>query len=75
MQWYMDAGLQDPPEVIPQLINAWLEDPESEVIYTTRTRRKGEHWLKMFITKIGYRFINAISEIEFTMLKTLLQIS
>lgn len=61
---YMDADLQDPPEVIPQLINAWQADPEAEVIYTTRTRREGEHWLKMLVTKIGYRFINAISEIE-----------
>lgn len=61
---YMDSDLQDPPEVIPQLINAWRADAEAEVVYTTRTRREGEHWLKMLITKIGYRFINAISEIE-----------
>jgi dolichol-phosphate mannosyltransferase len=61
---YMDADLQDPPEVIPQLIEAWRADTDAEVIYTTRTRRYGEHWLKMLVTKIGYRFINAISEIE-----------
>ena len=61
---YMDSDLQDPPEVIPQLINAWWKDPEAEVVYTTRTRRHGEHWLKMLVTKIGYRMINAISEIE-----------
>ena len=61
---YMDADLQDPPEVIPQLIEAWRADVDAEVIYTTRTRREGEHWLKMLVTKIGYRFINAISEIE-----------
>jgi len=61
---YMDADLQDPPEVIPQLINAWQSDTEVEVVYTTRTRREGEHWLKMLVTKIGYRFINKISEIE-----------
>jgi len=61
---YMDADLQDPPEVIPRLIEAWLADTEAEVVYTTRTRREGEHWLKMLVTKIGYRFINAISEIE-----------
>lgn len=61
---YMDADLQDPPEVIPQLIEAWRADADAEVIYTTRTRREGEHWLKMLVTKIGYRFINAISEIE-----------
>lgn len=61
---YMDSDLQDPPEVIPKLIDAWLKDPEAEVVYTTRNRREGEHWLKMLVTKIGYRFINAISEIE-----------
>jgi len=61
---YMDADLQDPPEVIPQLIQAWQADNETEVVYTTRTHRKGEHWLKLTITKFGYRFINAISEIE-----------
>ncbi len=61
---YMDCDLQDPPEVIPRLIEAWRNDSEVEVVYTTRTRRDGEHWLKMLVTKIGYRFINAISEIE-----------
>lgn len=61
---YMDTDLQDPPEVIPKLIEVWIKDPEVEVVYTTRTRREGEHWLKLLITKFGYRFVNAISEIE-----------
>jgi dolichol-phosphate mannosyltransferase len=61
---YMDADLQDPPEVIPQLIEAWQKDSEVEVVYTTRTRRNGENWLKLLITKIGYRFVNYISDIE-----------
>jgi dolichol-phosphate mannosyltransferase len=61
---YMDADLQDPPEVIPMLIEAWQTDEEAEVVYTTRTRRDGEHWLKMLVTKLGYRFINSISEIN-----------
>ena len=61
---YMDSDLQDPPEVIPKLIEAWISDPSTEVVYTTRTKRKGEHWLKLFTTRIGYRFINSISEIE-----------
>jgi len=61
---YMDADLQDPPEVIPMLIEAWQSDEEAEVVYTTRTRRDGEHWLKMLVTKLGYRFINSISEIN-----------
>jgi dolichol-phosphate mannosyltransferase len=61
---YMDSDLQDPPELIPKLIDSWLNDPEAEVVYTTRIRRNGEHWLKLLITKYGYRFINAISDIE-----------
>ncbi|MBM4133451.1 MAG: glycosyltransferase family 2 protein [Nitrospira sp.] len=61
---YMDADLQDPPEVIPRLVEAWMADPEVEVVYTTRTSRQGESRVKMFVTKIGYRFINAISDIE-----------
>lgn len=61
---YMDADLQDPPEVIPKMIKAWQAESDIEVVYTTRTRREGEHPLKLFITKIGYRLINSISEIE-----------
>jgi glycosyltransferase involved in cell wall biosynthesis len=61
---YMDADLQDPPEVIPSLIQAWKNDAEVEVVYTTRTRREGEHPLKMLLTKFGYRLINFISDIQ-----------
>lgn len=61
---YMDADLQDPPELIPELIAKWQEDSEAEVVYTTRRKRAGEHALKMWITKIGYRVINFISEIN-----------
>lgn len=61
---YMDADLQDPPELIKNLIEAWLLDEDAEVVHTTRIKRKGEHWLKMLVTKIGYRFINYISEIN-----------
>ncbi|MCX7114391.1 MAG: glycosyltransferase family 2 protein [Gammaproteobacteria bacterium] len=61
---YMDSDLQDPPEVIIELIRAWKKDPEVEVVYTTRTRRKGEHPLKLWVTKMGYRLINGISDIQ-----------
>lgn len=61
---YMDADLQDPPELIPRLIAEWQNDPEVRVVYTTRIKRQGEHFLKMWITKWGYRFINLISDIE-----------
>jgi glycosyltransferase involved in cell wall biosynthesis len=61
---YMDADLQDPPEVIPELIEKWQADEQVEVVYTTRLRRKGEHPLKLWVTKWGYRLINKISDIE-----------
>ena len=61
---YMDADLQDPPELIPELVARWRNDPEVEVVYTTRLSRAGEHPLKLFVTKWGYRFINAVSEID-----------
>lgn len=61
---YMDADLQDPPELIPKLVQTWQSDAETAVVYTTRTKRKGEHFLKMWITKWGYRLINLISDIE-----------
>jgi dolichol-phosphate mannosyltransferase len=61
---YMDADLQDPPEVIPALLASWREDPAVEVVFTTRRRRQGEHPLKLLLTRIGYRFINRISEID-----------
>jgi glycosyltransferase involved in cell wall biosynthesis len=61
---YMDSDLQDPPEVIVNMLESWRNNPDADVVYTTRRSRADEHWMKMLITKIGYRFINAISEIE-----------
>jgi len=61
---YMDSDLQDPPEVIPELIAAWRADADVEVVYTTRLSRAGEPRSKLLITKIGYRLINAISEVH-----------
>lgn len=61
---YMDADLQDPPELIPELIGQWQADPEVGVVYTTRKRRDGENILKMWFTKLGYRVINFISDIN-----------
>jgi dolichol-phosphate mannosyltransferase len=50
---YMDADLQDPPEVIPELIARWRAG--SDVVHTVRTRRHGESPFKMFATRIAYR--------------------
>lgn len=61
---YLDADLQDPPELIPKLIEHWLNDDDVEIVYTTRIRRDGEHPAKLFITKVAYRFLARISMID-----------
>jgi glycosyltransferase involved in cell wall biosynthesis len=37
----IDADLQDPPELILQMVEKYLEDSEADVVYTTRYKRKG----------------------------------
>ncbi|MBX7166155.1 MAG: glycosyltransferase family 2 protein [Pirellulales bacterium] len=61
---YMDADLQDPPEVIPELLRAWREDPHVEVVHTVRQSRAGETRLKLAITAIGYRLLKSVSSID-----------
>lgn len=61
---YMDCDLQDPPELIGDMVKAWMGDEETEVVYTTRTKREGESYLKLLITKLGYRFVKNISDID-----------
>ena len=58
---YMDSDLQDPPEIIPQLIKKYEQG--ADVVHTTRTKRLGENKFKMFLTKIAYRIINKTSRI------------
>ena len=59
---YMDADLQDPPEVIPQLIERWQAG--ADVVHTVRTHRHGESALKMRLTRLAYRLIQSGSSIE-----------
>jgi len=58
---YMDSDLQDPPEIISDLISEY--EKGSEIVHTVRTKRHGESFVKMWITKIAYRIINYLSEI------------
>ena len=59
---YMDSDLQDPPVVIPSLIERWRNG--ADVVHTVRTRRRGEHPLKMLATRLAYRVIQLGSAIE-----------
>ena len=59
---YMDADRQDPPEVIPAMLAKWRGG--ADVVHTVRTRRHGEHPLKMLATRWAYRVIQLGSAIE-----------
>jgi glycosyltransferase involved in cell wall biosynthesis len=59
---YMDADLQDPPELVPALIARWRAG--ADVVHTVRTRRRAESPLKMGATRLAYRLIRSASSIE-----------
>lgn len=59
---YMDADLQDPPELIPEMIAKHF-DTKAEVIHTVRTKRLGESWFKIKITNFGYFYLNKFYQV------------
>ena len=59
---YMDSDLQDPPELLDKLIKEY--EKGAEVVHTVRTKRLGESKLKLLITKIAYKIINFLSDIN-----------
>ncbi len=58
----IDADLQDPPAVIPRLVEKWREG--YDVVYAVRAARKGESWLKRLSAKLFYRMIHRITDIH-----------
>jgi len=58
----MDTDLQDPPEVIPELVDRWREG--FEVVYAVRTEREGESWFKKLTASLFYRLINRITDVQ-----------
>lgn len=56
----MDADLQDPPSLIPELIREWKTGKYDDV-YAKRRSRKGETWLKKFTSKMYYRMLSKFS--------------
>jgi dolichol-phosphate mannosyltransferase len=58
----IDADLQDPPEVIPELIARWREG--YEVVYTVRAGREGESWFKKVTASLFYRLIYRITDVK-----------
>ena len=57
-----DADLQDPPEVIPQMVAKWREG--YDVVYGVRGDREGETWFKKWTAKTFYRLIDSIAGID-----------
>lgn len=58
----MDADLQDPPELIPKMIEKYLEG--FEVVYAVRAKRKGESIFKRISAKFFYRFLRYMCNID-----------
>jgi dolichol-phosphate mannosyltransferase len=58
----MDTDLQDPPEVIPELIAKWQAG--NEVVYTVRTAREGESAFKIWLTGWAYKAIRLVANEE-----------
>ena len=58
----IDVDLQDPPEVIPELVEKWKEG--YDVVYAQRIDRQGETKIRKFIDLTAYRVINFLSSVE-----------
>jgi len=58
----LDADLQDPPELIPELVERWREG--ADVVYAVRARREGETWFKLTTASLFYKLINRMSSVD-----------
>lgn len=58
----IDADLQDPPEVIGEFVEKWLEG--YDVVYGVRSKRDGESRMKLLTADVFYRLLRAITKIE-----------
>jgi dolichol-phosphate mannosyltransferase len=57
----IDADLQDPPEIISEMILKWKEG--YDVVYGVRISREGESLFKLFTAKLFYRLLNRLSDV------------
>ncbi|MGL4294012.1 MAG: glycosyltransferase family 2 protein [Bacteroidales bacterium] len=60
----IDADLQDPPEVIPDMVEKW-QSTRSNIVYAVRESRKGESFFKLITAKLFYRTLNLLSDYQF----------
>lgn len=59
----MDADLQDPPELLPEMVKA-IFDEGYDCVGTRRTTRDGEPVIRSFFARMFYRIVNRIGEVE-----------
>lgn len=59
---FMDADLQDPPELVPELVKYWEQGYDD--VYAKRRSRKGETWLKKFTSKMYYKVLQHVTKVE-----------
>jgi glycosyltransferase involved in cell wall biosynthesis len=59
---FMDADLQDPPELVPELVKYWEEGYDD--VYAKRRSRKGETWLKKFTSSMYYKILQHLTKVE-----------
>lgn len=58
----LDADLQDPPELIPELVEQWRQG--YEVVYAQRTQRRQESWFKRFTAYAFYRLLKRLADVD-----------
>lgn len=58
----IDADLQDPPELIPEMLKYWEEGYDD--VYAKRKSRKGESFMKKFTSKMYYKTLQSVTNIE-----------
>jgi dolichol-phosphate mannosyltransferase len=58
----IDADLQDPPEVIPEMLAKWRDG--YEVVYAQRESREGESWFKMASAALFYRILRSLTNVD-----------
>ena len=59
---FIDADLQDPPELIPELIKYWEQGYDD--VYAQRRSRKGETFVKKFTSKMYYKVLQSLTRVE-----------
>jgi glycosyltransferase involved in cell wall biosynthesis len=58
----LDADLQDPPELVPALIERWREG--YEIVYGVRVNRRGEGFLRRLAISVSYRVLHRIGDVD-----------